>query len=137
MSSGDTAVHSFEDFLRFRRAEADSLSALFGPQAGRDATAEALAYGWEHWERVRVMGNPMGYLYVVGRDRARRVGRFLRPVLSPVDSDRTPWVEPGLPGALARLPEKQRIVVMLLHCYEWTISEVAEFLEVSKSTAAF
>ena len=83
------------------------------------------------------MGNLMGYLYVVGRDRARRLGLFLRPVLSPVDSDRTPWVEPGLPGAPARLPEKQRIVVMLLHCYECTISEVAEFfLEVSKSIVA-
>ena len=32
--------------------------------------AEALAFGWEHWNRVREMDNPCGYLYRVGRSRA-------------------------------------------------------------------
>jgi hypothetical protein len=30
--------------------------------AGRDAAADALAYGWEHWERIKDMKNPIGYL---------------------------------------------------------------------------
>lgn len=81
------------------------------------------------------MNNPAGYLYVVGRDRGRRMQRRLRSVvLMPVDSVRTPWVEPGLPDALARLPEQQRVAVMLLHCFEWTMSEVADLLDISKST---
>ena len=39
-----------------------------------------------------------------------------------------------MPAALANLPERQRVVVMLLHSFEWTMSEVAELLGVSKST---
>jgi RNA polymerase sigma factor (sigma-70 family) len=48
--------------------------------------------------------------------------------------DREPWVEPELPAALSRLSEKQRVVVILIHCFEWTQAEVAELLGVSKST---
>lgn len=131
----ETTVDSFEGFMRESETRLhDALAALFGPQAGRDATAEAFAYGWEHWDRVQKMDNPIGYLYAVGRDRGRKAQTGRRVVLMPVDSDRVPWVEPGLPVALEALPDKQRIVVMLLHCYDWTMTEVAEVLGVSKGT---
>lgn len=107
---------------------------MFGTDVGRDATADALAYGWEHWDRVKEMENTIGYLFVVGRDRARRARKSRRVVLTPLDTMRAPWVEPGLPAALATLPEKQRTVVMLLHSFDWTMSEVAEVLGVSKGT---
>ena len=59
----EMTVDSFEGFMKDARTRLDrALVALFGPQAGRDATAEAFAYGWEHWERVRKMDNPIGYL---------------------------------------------------------------------------
>jgi RNA polymerase sigma factor (sigma-70 family) len=45
-----------------------------------------------------------------------------------------PWVEPGLPAALATLSERQREVVMLLHCFDWTLGEVADVLGMSKGT---
>ncbi len=129
-------AESFEVF--FERVEPrlrEALSATLGSQAGRDAAADALSYGWEHWERVRAMDNPAGYLYVVGRGRGRRGMRRRRtPCLTPVDGQRTPWVEPELPDALAGLPEQQRVAVVLLHCFEWTMTEVAELLDVSKST---
>ncbi len=111
-----------------------ALSATLGSDTGREATAEAIAYAWEHWSKVAAMDNPAGYLYVVGRDRGRRMQRRRRVALMPVDTERTPWVEPGLPDALARLPEQQRVVVVLLHCFEWTMSEVADLLGISKST---
>jgi DNA-directed RNA polymerase specialized sigma24 family protein len=131
----ETTVDSFEGFMKDSETRLhDALAALFGPHAGRDATAEAFAYGWEHWERVRKMDNPIGYLYAVGRDRGRKAQMGRRVVLMPVDSDRVPWIEPGLPVALGALPDKQRIVVMLLHCYDWTMTEVAELLGVSKGT---
>jgi hypothetical protein len=41
---------------RIRRA----LSVAFGIELGADATAEALAHAWEHWERVEEMENPAG-----------------------------------------------------------------------------
>lgn len=50
-----------------------ALVARFGPDSGRDATAEALAYGWEHWAKVRAMANPAGYLFRVGQTHARRL----------------------------------------------------------------
>jgi DNA-directed RNA polymerase specialized sigma24 family protein len=103
-------------------------------ETGREAAAEALAYGWEHWERIREMENSIGYLYVVGRDRGRKMRRNRQVVFPDVIEDRIPWVEPGLPRALAALPERERVVVLLVHAYGWAMSEVAELLEVTKST---
>jgi len=109
------------------------LSATLGLETGREAAAEALAYGWEHWERIREMENSIGYLYV-GRDRGRKMRRNRQVVFPDVIEDRIPWVEPGLPRALAALPERERVVVLLVHAYGWAMSEVAELLEVTKST---
>lgn len=134
MIPDDVAVGSFEEFVkrtepRLRHA----LSATHGLEAGREATADALAYGWEHWDRVGAMENPAGYLFRVGRSRARRLGR--RPVLFPeVDTQRWPWVEPGLSEAVRSLSEKQRAVVVLLHCFDWTHSEVAELLGIARGS---
>jgi DNA-directed RNA polymerase specialized sigma24 family protein len=112
---------------RLRRA----LFALAGIEAA-DALAEALAYGWEHWGRVRRMANPVGYLYRVGRSRLR--GPRRPPTLPTVPADRLPEVEPRLPGLLAGLAERQRVCVVLVHGFGWTHEEVATLLGVSVST---
>jgi RNA polymerase sigma factor (sigma-70 family) len=131
----EALISSFEDFVRVAEPRLqDALGAMFGTAAGRDAAADALAYGWEHWDRVEQMENSVGYLFVVGRDRARQVRTSRRVLLSPVDAVSAPWVEPGLPAALAALPERQRMVVMLLHSFDWTMSEVAGVMGVSKGT---
>ncbi|HEY5650881.1 MAG TPA: nuclear transport factor 2 family protein [Acidimicrobiia bacterium] len=44
-----------------------ALGAALGQDRGRDATSEALAFGWENWDRLEQMENPIGYLYRVGR----------------------------------------------------------------------
>ena len=127
-------VESFDGFVRQVEPRLrEALSATFGSDLGREVTADALAYAWEHWERVRGMDNPVGYLFVLARNRARRTFRR-RVILLPVAEEGTPWVEPDLPGALGALPQQQRVVVMLLHCFDWTMSEVADLLGVSKST---
>lgn len=134
MLSEAIEAHSFDAFVRVSEPRLhDALCATLGNDLGNDATAEALAYAWEHWSKVQSMENPVGYLYVVGRSRGRRLRRR-RVALMPVAEGRLPWVEPDLPRALGGLPEQQRIVVMLLYCFEWTMSEVAELLDVSKST---
>ena len=131
----ETASDQYSSFVaevepRLRRA----LSAAFGSEVGREAAAEALMYGWEHWKRVGEMENPAGYLYRVGRDKARRM-RPKRPVVGArSDASGVPWVEPGLAPALEGLTEKQRVVVSLLHAFDWSMSEVAELLGVSKGT---
>ncbi len=111
-----------------------ALVAAFGPQVGREAAVDALSYAWEHWERVGKMDNPIGYIYVTGRDRARRITRRRRPALMPLPEAGLPRVEPGLPDAMAGLSERQRTVVTLLHGFDWTMSEVAEVLGISKTS---
>lgn len=134
MLADETRADSFTEFVsEYETRLRQALTAAFGVDRGKEAAAEALAYGWEHWDRVSAMDNPSGYLYRVGYDRARRMTR--RPLRLPaVAAHRQPWVEPGLPGAFAGLPEKQRIVVALVHGYQWSMAEVAEYLGVSKGT---
>ncbi len=108
-----------------------ALMAQLGPERGRDAAAEALAFAWEHWSKVRQMTNPPGYLYRVGQSRTH--SRKRRPAFDrPVDEDS--WVEPGLAPALSALSHQQRITVFLVHGYDTPISEVAALLGLRKTT---
>lgn len=123
---------AFEEFVRsveppLRRA----LTAAFGPDRGRDATAAALAWAWEHRDRLADLDSPVAYLYRVGQSRARR-RKF--GLLSRRSQWHEPWIEPELAGALAELTERQRIAVVLVHGYEWTFAEVADLLGVSVPT---
>lgn len=135
MLRDDTAAAQFSDFIReveprLRRA----LTAGFGSEVGREATAEALAYAWQHWERIKSMGNPAGYLYRVGQGKARR----MRPLRVIADRSRFTssdvWVEPALESALAGLTHQQRTVVALVHAFDWSFAEVANLMGVTKST---
>ena len=112
---------------RLRRA----LVALRGREAGRDATAEALAWAWEHWAQVQAMENPAGYLYRVGTSRTRERRRALLPWSG---ESAPPEVEPGLGPALAGLTERQRAAVVLVHGCGWSYTEVAEALGLAKSS---
>ncbi len=115
----DTLTASFTEFVvEHERRVRSALTAALGIEIGREATAEALAYAWEHWERVSAMDNPGAYLFVVGRDKGRRMARRRAAFLPEVHREELPWVEPGLPSALVSLTESQRTVVMLLHGYD-------------------
>jgi DNA-directed RNA polymerase specialized sigma24 family protein len=112
-----------------------ALGAAFGFDLAQEATADAMAFAWEHWDRVMTSDNPIGFVFGVGRNKARRsLRRHRTPFLPPVSASEIPWVEPGLPAALGRLSVRQREVIMLLHCFEWTLSEVSELLGLSRGT---
>ncbi|MCB1249407.1 MAG: hypothetical protein KDB36_08365 [Acidimicrobiales bacterium] len=124
---------SFEAFFtvaepRLRRA----LVAAFGTTVGREAAIDALAYGWEHWERVAAMANPVGYLYRVGQSsvRTRAEGRWRSEAVVAEAS----WFEPALPSALADLSERERQAVVLVDGFGWTLREVAEVAGVAVSS---
>jgi DNA-directed RNA polymerase specialized sigma24 family protein len=121
----DAFVASCEPSLR------RALTAAYGPEEGRDATAAALAYAWEHFERVRSMERPIGYLYRVGQS-SRRTRR--EPVVFPDPPEELPIGEPGLVPALGRLSERQRVCVVLVHGYAWTHEEVADVLGIGVSS---
>jgi DNA-directed RNA polymerase specialized sigma24 family protein len=113
---------------RLRRA----LVAAYGPERGRDAAAEALAYAWQHWTEVSSMTNAAGYLYRVGQSRTRP--RKDPVVFPPRPEGDAAWVEPELLGSLGALTEAQRTAVVLVHAYGWTHGEVAELTGVSPSS---
>jgi len=129
----DDADPAFEGFVvSCREKLARAFAAAYGPDRGQEALAEALAYAWEHFDRLRTMTNPVGYLYRVGQSRSRRA----RPAVGfpPVQDVGVEGVEPALPKALLRLSERQRVCVVLLHAYGWTHQEVADLLGVSRSS---
>ena len=134
VSVGDTRREQFTCFARDAEPRLRiALAAAVGQELGAEATAEALAYGWEHWDRIESMENPVGYLYRVGRTWARPPRRLQ---LSPMPLHRTPHVEPALPAALAKLSDRQRVVVVLVHGFDWKHAEVAELLGVDTPTVA-
>ena len=135
VSAEGTGAGDFDVFVaENERVLRHSLSAALGSQLGYEAAAEALAYGWEHWDRISGMKNPAGYLYRFGRDRGRRQLGQSPPVFSVPATSTIPMVEPHLPHALSKLSERQRVAVVLVHSFGWSLSEVAHQLGIAKGT---
>jgi len=118
------------------RRLAVALSARYGNEVGREATADALAWAWEHLDRLDTVANQAGYLFRVGQSCARRarwrsrVFRGTEPETREIES----WFEPKLDQALQALSHRQRASVVLAHGYGYTHHEIAELLGISPST---
>jgi DNA-directed RNA polymerase specialized sigma24 family protein len=112
-----------------------ALVATYGVVDGREATVDALSWAWEHWDRLVDVENKRGYLYRVGQSATRRYSaRPIPPTFSVPDAHHLPDIDPGLVPALQRLSEQQRTIVVLVHAFGWTQTEVAQLLEVTPST---
>jgi RNA polymerase sigma factor (sigma-70 family) len=132
------AADGFEAFFAetetpLRRA----LVATYGPTVGRGAAVDALSWAWEHWDRLRHMDNPIGYLYRVGQTAATRSMRPLRVVPAADDTRAEPSAgeRTDLERGLAGLSEQQRTVVVMVHGYGISQRETADILGISVSTA--
>jgi DNA-directed RNA polymerase specialized sigma24 family protein len=131
-AGSDDPRHDFEAFVRETEPRLSrALAAAYGFEDGRDATAEALAYAFEHWERLQDVANLPGYLFRVGQSRSRR---RRQPVLFAVADGGEHAFEPGLPAALAGLTQRQRLAVVLVHGYAYTLREAAELIGVRQTT---
>ncbi len=135
--TGDMDVTTEEDFDVFvTRTQPQLERALAGhlpaPMVG-DAVAEALAYAWEHRDRVLPMANPVGYLYRVAQSKSRRRKQGLLPWTS---DDDIPDIEPGLPAALAALSPKQSQAIWLVLAAGMTHVEAGAAMDISASTVA-
>src|SRR6476660_8058155 len=85
MDTVSAATDEFADFVRSAEPRLRlALGSAFGFHLGEDATAEALAFAWENWERVMASSNPIGYLFGVGRKTVRRGLRRQPPRLPAV-----------------------------------------------------
>jgi len=130
---GADALRDFEAFVSAAQPQLSrALAAAYGFEDGRDATAEALAYAFEHWDELQQVANLPGYLFRVGltRGRPRRRQRVLFEIPGGEDSG----FEPALPAALAELTQRQRLAVVLVHGYGYTLREVAELTGVKTTT---
>ena len=114
---------------RLRRA----LVAAYGPELGSEATADALSWAWEHFDRVEAMTNPAGYLWRVGQTSVRGATSHrswaTTDRIGPVVSDGGPDYEPALLSALATLSPRQRTAVLLVHGYGYSFGEAADAMQ--------
>lgn len=135
METTATTADREQAFTRFVKGVEPRLSyafaAAYGPEVGADVTAEALAWAWEHWERVERMENPAGYLYRVGQSKARwyHRPRVLFPSVPLQDANA---MAPELPDALEHLTKQQRVTVLLIHGLGYSEREVADLLGLSR-----
>lgn len=103
-----------------------------GTEGADEATAEAMAWGWENADRLGELQNPIGYLYRVGLTRS---APRMKPRWLPDPTEmRIPEIEPKLIPALLELSEQQRAAVWLVHGCRWSYAEVSEALDIGRST---
>ena len=123
-----TEVERFVGEVRPRLLRA--LAGAVGAGDAGDATAAAVAYAFEHWDRVSMMDNPAGYLFRVGQSSVRR---RRTPLLPSPETIGVPDIEPALVPALLSLPDTQRTAVWLVHACGWRYAEVAAAMGTSVS----
>ena len=128
----DTERREFETFVyEFEPSLRRALVAALGFERGREATAEALAWAWQNFSRVKDLDNKVAFLYRVGQSKSRT--RKTPFIFEGADSHE-PWYDPGLAPALESLTEHQRVAVVLIKSFDWKLREVAELMNVSVST---
>ena len=143
VTSVDSRAAAFDALLRdveprLRRA----LVAAHGPTLGREAAADAMAWAWEHLERLGGVANPAGYLWRVAQSslrRQRRHARFEVPASTPdasasVNEPASGAWDRELIDALADLTTNQRVSVVLVDAYAYPLAEAAAVLDCSVST---
>lgn len=113
-----------------------ALLARYGAEAGGEAAAEAIAWGWEHGELLQQIANPAGYLYRVGQSAAKRARRRTTRASFPVEPV---WQDaPQLPGdvfdALCKLRTDQRVAVLMVHGYGFSYAETAGVMGVTEDS---
>lgn len=122
----------FDDFVTKEIAHLrQALVARYGIDVGNDATSAAVEWAWEHWDQLRQIDRPVAYLYRVAQSSQRTTWAWRKRTTTsfPTEAcapDRTSAVDLGL--VLAKLPDKQRICVLLIHAHSWPYSDVAELL---------
>lgn len=118
-----------------------SLCALSGDaDAAADATDEAFARAYLHWDRVAAMASPGGWTYRValhalrtamrrGRRRRDAEQRAAASFVAPED-DIELW------AVVATLPERQRTAVVLRYVADLTEADIATAMSVRRGTVA-
>lgn len=136
MAVQDSALDRFSEFVAQHEARLrESLMATCGGDAGREAAVEALLFAWDNLDRLEPTAEPLSHLYTVGLASARDGRTTSKPVFDRVETALIPDVDPDLPDSLSRLPEPERVPVVLVHGFQWTQPAVAALLGLGAATA--
>jgi RNA polymerase sigma factor (sigma-70 family) len=105
------------------------------PHEAEELSQDAFVRVWEHWDRVRVMADPTGYLYRTAmnayRSRYRRALLALRnpsPLREAPDSLSAIDDRDAIVRRLRHLTRTQRAAVVLLDLLDFTSEEAATIL---------
>lgn len=113
--------------------------ARFGVEIGTEAAAEAMRVAWERWPEIRVMANPVGYLYRVGQSQARPHVRWWQRKVGLMGSTDHAASSIGshdhddLIDALDRLPPSQRAVLLLVRAHGYSYAECAAVFDITEA----
>ena len=115
------------------------LCALSGElDTARDATDEAFVRALARWPRVRKMASPGGWTYRVALNELRRLlrGRRRDAAVGLTPTPAVPATDPELWDLVRRLPERQRVAIVLRYVADLPEQAVAEVMGIRRSTAA-
>jgi RNA polymerase sigma factor (sigma-70 family) len=114
------------------------LAGTLNRAAAEDATAEAFARAFAHWDTVAVHPNPRAWVLRVAWNCYRSSWRRWESRWSADPPEPTPipepWVDPDLVAAVRGLPQGQREVIVFVALGELTPTQVARVLGKSAGT---
>jgi RNA polymerase sigma factor (sigma-70 family) len=114
------------------------LAGTLNRAAAEDATAEAFARAFAHWDTVAVHPNPRAWVLRVAWNCYRSSWRKWESRWSADPPEPTPipepWVDPDLVAAVRGLPQGQREVIVFVALGELTPTQVARVLGKSAGT---
>ncbi|MEL7156895.1 MAG: SigE family RNA polymerase sigma factor [Actinomycetota bacterium] len=136
---------TFDHFYQTHRDEvARTLALTLGDDAlGYEAADEAMSRAYERWGSVGAYANPEGWVYRTGLNwarswlRRRRVGAAKTDLLAARSRSDQTDDQPGdadLAAAIARLPHRQRAVVVLRYYRDWSVEQTADALAIAPGT---
>jgi RNA polymerase sigma factor (sigma-70 family) len=124
------ATRSFEAFFDeyYEEVRRALVVALADPVLAEDSAQEAFARAYVQWRSVSVMERPAGWVYVVAlrggrRQRSRRF-EHVEVVREPDPTEKMVERE-ALEDLLGRLPDRQRVAVVLRYLADLSLVEVA------------
>jgi len=122
---------TFETFFdEHYEAVRRSLAVAFGdPVVAEELAQDAFTRALSNWRRVSQMDRPAGWVYVVALRAGRRRGRpkETAPGPEPASADIADAVARDivLGDAIARLPERQRVALVLRYLADLPVADVA------------
>ena len=113
-------------------------------EVAEELAQETLARVWRHWRKVRELDQPLAWAQRVGlnlakshfrslaaerRAKRRLEGRQLETHADPDTADRQ-----AVRGAIARLPDRQKTVLVLHYYLDLSFAEVADWMNAPEGT---